>query len=406
MMKPLYLTTKQEPVKDFPYRSSYIFVLFGGNQEIGTMNLSMLLDLIYKNKKLHILMHLLFWLVFLLLRWYLTIVSFNVFRGLPYQSTFWLSIASTACIILLYYTLVYLVLPGCFRKGKYLIGIIAVLLLFIGYTVLDTYLEMHILSTCMSCEEMISKYNMDYFQFLHLDFSNIIFKKVVSFGMLIGLLFNISVPLGIRYAIKTIRQNMLALKMSKDNIQLEYNFLKAQINPHFLFNTLNNIYGLVLQDNKEKSAMLIAKLSEFMRYTLYETDQEKMSVKREIELIEDYMELEKIRLNFIAADLQVHSLSGDFPVPPLLFIPLVENAFKFCPDQPGSKIKIEFWLDTQQLVFKCSNTMADTSLPPGQGGIGLQNLKKRLELYFPGKHIFNRERTTNQYTSTLILNNE
>ncbi|PTT00342.1 hypothetical protein DBR11_10150 [Pedobacter sp. HMWF019] len=368
------------------------------------MNASVILDQIYKNRKHHILAHVMFWLCFLFLRWYLTTISFNVFRVLPRQSILWLNLASVACLVIFYYTLVYLIMPFYLKKKKLIPTLFAILFVFTTYTILDTYLETHILSACSTCKQIMQKYNADYYEFLHLDFSNIIFKKVLSLGVLIGLLFNVSVPLGIRYAIKTFKQNIMALKMSRDNIQLEYNFLKAQINPHFLFNTLNNIYGLVLQDNKEKSAALIAKLSEFMRYTLYEADQEKMPIQREIELIEDYIELEKVRLNFTKTDLQVHMDKLIFFVPPLLFIPIVENAFKFCPDQIGALIEINFQLGEKQLVFKCTNSIAEiNTFDQSEGGIGLQNLKKRLELYFPNKHQYIVVVTATQYVTTLIL---
>jgi len=368
------------------------------------MNASVILDQIYKNRKRHILAHVVFWFCFLLLRWYLTTISFNVYRFLPGQIILWLNLASVGCLIVFYYILVYIIMPFYLKKKKFLPALFAVLFLFIVYTILDTYLETHILSACSTCKLIMQKHHADYYEFLHMDFSNIIFKKVLSLGVLIGLLFNISVPLGLRYAIKTFKQNIMALKMSRDNIQLEYNFLKAQINPHFLFNTLNNIYGLVLQDNKEKSAALIAKLSEFMRYTLYEADQEKMPVQREIELIEDYIELEKVRLNFTKTELQVRMDKMVLLIPPLLFIPLVENAFKFCPDQAGSVIEINFQIDGKQLVFKCTNSIAKINVTAQEnGGIGLQNLKKRLELYFPNKHQYKVVVSATQYITTLIL---
>lgn len=368
------------------------------------MNASVILNQIYKNRKHHILAHMMFWCCFLFLRWYLTTISFNVFRGLPRQSILWLNIASVGCLVIFYYTLVYLIVPFYLKKKKFIPVLFAVLSLFIAYTILDTYLETHILSACSTCKQIMQKYNADYYEFLHMDFSNIIFKKVLSLGVLIGLLFNLSVPLGIRYGIKTFKQNVMALKMSRDNIQLEYNFLKAQINPHFLFNTLNNIYGLVIQGNKEKSAALIAKLSEFMRYTLYEADQEKMLLQREIELIEDYIELERVRLNFTTTELSVHVDKVVLFVPPLLFIPIVENAFKFCPDQTGSMIEINFQLEGGQLIFKCANSVARINVADQEdSGIGLQNLKKRLELYFPNKHQHIVAVTATQYMTTLIL---
>jgi len=178
--------------------------------------------------------------------------------------------------------------------------------------------------------------------------------------------------------------------LEKQNLQLELSFLKSQVNPHFLFNTLNNIQSYIVQNEKLKSIELIGRLSEFMRFSLYECNEEFIDLDKEIAMLYDYIELEKVRcedrlkISFAA--------TGDFngyQIPPLLLMTFVENAFKHGSDghSDQSYIKISISLDINKLHLHAENTFSESKLiDPKSGGIGIQNVKRRLKHYFGNQH--------------------
>ncbi|RKR80350.1 histidine kinase [Mucilaginibacter gracilis] len=177
--------------------------------------------------------------------------------------------------------------------------------------------------------------------------------------------------------------------LEKQNLRLELDFLKSQVNPHFLFNTLNNIQSFIVQNNKPKSIELIGRLSEFMRFALYECDEEYIDLDKEIDMLTDYVELERVRcddrvsISFIA--------TGDFDdlqIPPLLLMPFVENAFKHGADNQLDKswINITITQNNNKLQLNVSNNFVADNSAEKAGGIGLQNVTKRLRHYFPGRY--------------------
>lgn len=190
------------------------------------------------------------------------------------------------------------------------------------------------------------------------------------------------------------------LKISRDSFfrrqqekEAELKLLKAQLNPHFLFNTLNNLYGLsVIKSTKLPDLML--KLSDLLRYSLYETKEMHVPLEKEIQYLENYMSLEKIRLE---DQTKIEFLKqGDFSknsIAPMLLIVFVENAFKhlgITKDNENS-VSINLKLEKEQLQFKCTNTIDRNSvhteiLEKGKSGIGLKNAKKRLALIYPESH--------------------
>lgn len=194
--------------------------------------------------------------------------------------------------------------------------------------------------------------------------------------------------------------------LEKQNLRLELDFLKSQVNPHFLFNTLNNIQSYIVQDEKMKSIELIGRLSEFMRFALYECTEEYIEVTKEIDMLTDYVELERVRCD----DRVVIKFerAGDFSsykIPPLLLMPFVENAFKHGADDQlsNSWIKISIVEQNGRLNLEVENNYSPSAIPAEKtGGIGLENVKKRLKHYFSGKH--DLQITTNGNTFLVNLN--
>lgn len=188
-------------------------------------------------------------------------------------------------------------------------------------------------------------------------------------------------------------------EIKNQQLEAELQLLKSQINPHFLFNTFNSLYGLITLGNNEQAAETTLKLSDLMRYVLEVTQKDKVSLKREIKFINDYIDLEKIRLNPKAdVTFKVQGLENDILVAPLLFIPLVENVFKHGFQEVQQLGYAYFSLSVQgkQLFFEAENSVNATLKTQTKSGIGLVNLRKRLSLIYPDKHsllIDNNEKT-------------
>lgn len=187
---------------------------------------------------------------------------------------------------------------------------------------------------------------------------------------------------------KTIRQNELR---EKERIESELNFLKSQVNPHFLFNAINSVYVLIRIDPDKASETLI-KLSNLLRSQLYEFTSDEIDIQQELEYLENYIELEKIRKG---DRLQVVFEKGeglqDFSIAPLLLIPFLENCFKHLSSYTGKpnlvKVKIEFSKGILSAYFY--NTKEDSNKSKSDqsvGGIGLKNILRRLELLYPKNH--------------------
>ena len=180
-------------------------------------------------------------------------------------------------------------------------------------------------------------------------------------------------------------------ELIKMNTELELNLLKSQINPHFLFNTLNNIYSLSLQKS-DRSPEMILKLSDLMRYMLYECNVPLIDLQREIQFLQDYIDLEKIRHGEKVEILfSVQGAPDGLKIPPLLLIPFVENAFKHGVNaQFGNAwVHINLLLENNQIVFEIKNNKPQTATQRNlnSSGIGIENAKKRLQLIYPNKHV-------------------
>lgn len=174
-------------------------------------------------------------------------------------------------------------------------------------------------------------------------------------------------------------------------LQAELDFLKGQVHPHFLFNTLNNLYALTLH-NSPRSPAIVLGLSEILRYMLYECNAERVSLKRDLEILQSYVALEKLRYEE-RLDL-TFSINGDIngqEIAPLLILPLLENAFKHgaSEDIGAPWINISLQVSEQSLKFKIANSKPELVQHGAEkhfGKIGLGNVRKRLELLYPAAH--------------------
>ncbi|RFS21853.1 GHKL domain-containing protein [Chitinophaga silvatica] len=201
------------------------------------------------------------------------------------------------------------------------------------------------------------------------------------------------------YFIRLLEYNKIILEENKN---IEIKFLKAQINPHFVFNTLNNIYSMVYFQS-DKSLTAIEKLSQVMRFTTYESQKEKIQLADEINYINAYIELEQLRhqetgyINF-SSEIENKSIQ----IPPYILSPLVENALKHGTTSNQNPIDITITADNNQVNFRIKNEIG-IQKKDKLGGIGLENLKKRLEIHYPNAHQLQFTNEKNWFTAELLI---
>ncbi len=212
-----------------------------------------------------------------------------------------------------------------------------------------------------------------------------------SFSRLLSSFIAIYSIVGIAGAIKLIRlrrqQRDREQQLIREKLESELHFLRAQVNPHFFFNTLNNIYGLA-RKKSDQTPEAVMRLSKLMRFILYECTGNRISIEQEIKIIEDYIELEKLRYNerlkvIFKKNIDQKSQS----IAPLLLLPFVENSFKHGASETrfNSKIEINLTLKNYELSFSIKNNK-ERDLQNNPQGLGLQNVRRQLELVYPNNH--------------------
>jgi LytS/YehU family sensor histidine kinase len=217
----------------------------------------------------------------------------------------------------------------------------------------------------------------------------IILPYAHTLGYISSSLFMVFLSLGLRVLERQSKIEKMQEEMEKAKLNAELALLKNQISPHFFFNTLNNIYSLI-GINAEDSQKAVLKLSKLMRYLLYESEQGNTRLSNEIDFMNNYIDLMKLRINDkIELSVSFPKKYEDKNIPPLLFIPFIENAFKHgISYRDKSLIDISMMVTKESITFRCANSLLKTKeeASDGQSGIGLENVGKRLNLLFPGRH--------------------
>ncbi|WP_051268429.1 sensor histidine kinase [Terrimonas ferruginea] len=219
-------------------------------------------------------------------------------------------------------------------------------------------------------------------------------------------IFSLAYFASIRLYIDSVQLRLAHKQLEVERKISELNYLKSQTNPHFLFNTLNNIYALS-RKNSEKAPQSLLRLSTLLRYMLYETSAHRIPVQKEISIIEDYLQLEKLRydgsleLNF------THDLENkNALIPPLILLPLVENAFKHGASETQHRpfVYINLSIKEQHLYFVVKNSYSTEELPhSGYRGIGLHNLQQHLRLLYTD-YSLDLKPGTDSFNASLIIN--
>jgi LytS/YehU family sensor histidine kinase len=216
----------------------------------------------------------------------------------------------------------------------------------------------------------------------------------------------IFLSLGLRVLERQSKIEKTQEELEKAKLKAELALLKNQISPHFFFNTLNNIYSLIGRNNEDSKDALI-KLSKMMRYVLNEYGQDNKQLSEEVEFMNNYIDLMKLRIGAkTKINVNFPADSKELMVPHLLFISLIENAFKYgISVQEESYIKINLECGKNSILFKCENGLPESNNGPifASTGIGLENLKKRLGLLYPGRHELVINKTKNKFEVNLII---
>ncbi|WP_229755161.1 sensor histidine kinase [Hymenobacter cavernae] len=195
-------------------------------------------------------------------------------------------------------------------------------------------------------------------------------------------------------------------QLEKQAVEAELHYLKSQINPHFLFNTLNNIHTLVYKQ-APAAPEAVTHLASLMRYMIYESNAATVPLTREMDYVRDYVSLQQLRYKQSpVVDLQIAGQTASYSIAPLLFIHLLENAYKHSPARlaPGD-LKVRVELKDDNLAFRVQNPIGKNAAHPPEepGGIGLPNVRKRLALLYPNQHTLVIQNTGETFTITLTI---
>lgn len=335
----------------------------------------------FKQRIRRIVLHLLGWATYLI--WLLVLGQDSTYSMPVIGST----IVHILFILLLVYLNWYYLIPKYLKARQ--------ALKYIGFTVLSIFiaapLEIFFMYVCLESDKVRQT------QLLLTQKEHILF-----------LFLSIIVSTFLRITSQWIIQERDRRILEYKNLQTELSFLKTQINPHFLFNTLNSLYALSLKKS-EKSPEMILHLSEIMRYMLYKSNEKYVPLKQEINYINNYLALERIRYGNnirIAFDYQGQPIN-DYSIAPLLFTVLIENSFKHGINKSVQSgfVELLLILDNNTIDFTIQNSKATSYDKLYQkGGIGLQNIRRRLELIYPKNHNLSIYDEDDVYIVNLTLN--
>ena len=233
------------------------------------------------------------------------------------------------------------------------------------------------------------------------------FREMHLFNYAFTSLFLVFFSVGMRVLERHSQTEKLQKELEKEKLNSELAFLKNQISPHFFFNTLNNIYSLI-SINAEDSQKAVLQLSKLMRYLLYDSEQGNTKLSNEIDFMNNYIDLMKLRMSSkIQLNVSFPEKYEDINIPPLIFIPFIENAFKHgISYREKSFIDISMTTEKESVKFRCANSLvkAREENESGHSGIGLDNVTKRLNLLFPGKHEIKINKSDTEFEVLLQIN--
>ena len=301
----------------------------------------------------------------------------------PFQALIFTSINITFYLIVIYGNIRFL-FPRLYEKGRMAFYVVAVLIMLVGGGLGRGYLLIFISNTYFPMprpEKMMVS-------------SMIYFISSATLTYLLSFVFRIAIAY---FSLKQQSEKILAQKT-----YAELNLLKSQVQPHFLFNTLNNIYYEAYRE-APRTAALIERLSDIMRYFVDESPKDEVSMQTEVNFIENYIALEKIRIRHKTEINFVKEYNPDSRIPPMLLMTFAENIFKHGIDKSSSDNKVDISLIQQDsyLLFQTCNGMRDKASKEESHGFGIENLRKRLAMLYGTKFELNIENNGRTFTAFL-----
>ncbi len=332
---------------------------------------SKLVDDILSGKKYRILLHLLFWL-FIYLDEFFALIGITP----PLDDNFRTLLVLLVDVLFVYFNL-YILLPHLLLKRKIVLYVVASILSLILLYLIDE--AIYGWENCCEGEYFI--------------------PSVIGFFLVNSGIF--AMAISFKLFKHFYRINVQVAKLKQEKLVMELNFLKQQINPHFLFNSLNNLYVLSKEQPSQTPDHIMA-LSDTLRYQLYESQKDLVSLNQEIEYLEKLLVIEKTKRPALDFNIKV---VGDtsYQILPLISLPFIENAIKYSKtiDEDDESIKVKVLNDNEKLVLTVINNIGNGETKTG--GIGLYNLKKRLDLVYPGKYTLSSKHSNGKYLATLEI---
>lgn len=353
-------------------------------------------------KRNRFLVFLIHWVAWLLLHFIVYLPTLVHTTKIVWESFLYTHFVVVTINFLLFYFVAFYITPllGNFRK-KWFWVLIASLLLAVIFTYLRFRLEMYRAEYIMNqLNKFPRKPNPE-----SLSFFSYRFRSYFQ----INILTNVSIVIvafAYRLLLIWLQQERIRRELENQKLSAELSFLKMQVNPHFLFNALNNIYSLAVIENSKRTGNSILKLSELLRYMLYEKEdtESKVSLDKEIHHINSYIDLEKLRHQ---GDIYINfSIEGDIygkRIVPLLLFPLLENAFKHgVLTEKDKPVNIDLAIADHRIKFSITNFI-NIYEKDSVGGIGLENVKKRLDLIYGGKYQLDISKSEDRFNVNLQL---
>ena len=222
--------------------------------------------------------------------------------------------------------------------------------------------------------------------------------------LVIGAIYVIALVSAIKLTYDWVNEKKRNDDLQRIQLETELNFLKSQIQPHFFFNTLNNLYALVIKQSPN-APNVVLKLSEIMQYVLYEVKEPKISLMKSINYLYSYLELEKLRYgDRVKSEISIDGSIDDIEIPPLLFLPFIENCFKHgTKHHEDIKVRIDFVVKDNFLYFTVTNNYVKEDGNKPKHGIGIENVKRRLQLLYGSGYSLKTRSKGNEYIVNLKL---
>lgn len=326
----------------------------------------------------------------LLLQFIIFIITINIFWDTPDElltERFFIWVCYFSLINLMVYFNIYVLVPKLLFKDKVLLYIVSafvlVFLVIIGIGIMQSFLP----ASAAGQPEEIS-------------IGRAVLAIISSTLSMSLLLAGISAFLLFRY---WIQHNQRINELESSTLQSEIKFLKSQINPHFLFNMLNNA-NIMVHEDPEVASYILVKLDDLLRYQINDSAKESVGLNADILFLTDFLELEKTRRDSFEYTITREGELENIQIPPLLFIPFVENAVKHNSDsEKKSYVYIHFKLENNTLSFICENSKPLNPVRREKGGIGLSNIKRRLDLLFGKNYLLELKDEETLYSVNLQL---